>query len=50
MNELIKINEQHYVICDDSEINEGDYVYRSLTKKDIYQIEDQKLLYNSMIN
>ena len=25
MNRLIKINEQHYVICDDSEINEGDY-------------------------
>lgn len=27
MNKLIKINEQHYVVCDDSEIKEGDWYY-----------------------
>lgn len=26
MNKLIKITESHYIICDDSEIKEGDYV------------------------
>lgn len=33
MNKLIKINESHYVICDDSEIKEGDYYFHTLSKK-----------------
>lgn len=28
---LIKINEEHYIIVDDSEIKEGDFVYDTIT-------------------
>lgn len=40
MNKLIKLSDAHYIIIDDSEIKEGDFVYRSLSKKDIYEIDD----------
>lgn len=39
MQKLIKINELHYIVVDDSEILEGELVYRSLTHKDIYKID-----------
>lgn len=43
MQKLIKLSETHYIIVDDSEIKEGDWIFR-LEK--VYQFKDDMPVYN----